>query len=60
MIEITRKGEYIYKLNKWNPRIIDRRKNKAYARFKPFAGYATQTEALAALLKLERNDAEAK
>lgn len=32
MIEIARKGEYIYKLNEYNPRIIDRRKNKAYAR----------------------------
>lgn len=59
-IEITRKdSEWIYRLCPYNPRLIDRRKNVAYARWKRYGEpYATQTEALAALLKLEKGKGE--
>lgn len=59
-IEISRgKSEHIFRLNPYNPRLIDRRKNVAYARWKRYGEpYATQTEALAALLKLEKGKGE--
>lgn len=53
-IEITRNGTYIYRLNPINRRIIDRRLNRHRARWERYRSYQTQAEALAALLKIEK------
>lgn len=59
MIEINRVGSlYIFRVNPYNDREIDFRRNKAYARWKRVAVYDSAEQARAALLQLERTQAQ--
>lgn len=61
MIEISRKkSSYIYRLNPWNSLIIDRRSNSHRGLWKWFRLFKTEAEARAALLQLDRPDANGK
>lgn len=54
-LEILRgKSAYVYRINPWNDRIIDRRLNKHNERWQHFQAYATPEDARAALLTLEK------
>lgn len=59
MIEINRAGsEYIFRQNPFQPRAIDRRKNKHNARWEHFVWATTEESAREMLLKLQREDDE--
>jgi hypothetical protein len=58
MIEINRNSEYTYRLNPWNPLIIDRRANRHGARWIFFARRATPEDTLKYLLELEKQNKE--
>lgn len=55
MIEINRAGSlYIFRVNQYNQRVIEFRRTKAYAHWKPLVTYASAEEARQALWQLER------
>jgi hypothetical protein len=54
MIEIARKkSRFIYRLNPWNARVIDRRLNQHNARWQAYGAFDTEQEARNTILKLE-------
>jgi hypothetical protein len=59
MIEINRANSpWIYRINPYNPRLIDRRKNKHFARWSPYQTFDTEEEARNTLLQIERQARE--
>ncbi len=56
MIEITRgKSVYQFRINPYQPRELDRKPNRSYARWRRYGVYDTPEAAMAALLALERD-----
>ncbi len=56
MIEITRgKSVYQFRINPYQPRELDRKPNRPYARWRRWSAYDSPEAAMAALLALERD-----
>lgn len=54
-IEINRQNSmYIYRVNPWNPRLIDRRLNRHRARWEPYRDCVTEVAARSTLLQIEK------
>lgn len=57
MIEITRaKSTHTFRQNPYQPRELDFRPNRPYARWRRWSAYDSPEAAMAALLALERSD----
>ena len=56
-IEINRKSEYTYRINPFNPRCIDKRRNVSGARWAHYSRHDSTFAAIEALLAAERGEA---
>lgn len=56
-IEINRNTKYTYRLNPFQPRMIDRRENKRGARWAHYSRHDTTFAAIEALMAAERDEA---
>lgn len=56
MIEISRDMQWVYRINPYNPRIVDKRPNRRGGRWQHYDYYSTPEDALIHLFELERPD----